>query len=213
MIDAISLSKTILDFEFVIALYTVERCLSFTEGLTRSLQGRAVDILKAVNHIGILKLVLTDARSDVDRQFHLIFESVSRFANKHNVSITTSRICSRQTARDNHPATSVEQYYRRSLAILFLDHLKGEIDNWFSAHSVLSLKCLAIIPTCFSSENTSTISDDEILDFFDIHCKSLTKADLQMWHTHFKDKEKLPDSTQSSLIHANPMIFLTLEKY
>ena len=45
VIDAISLSKAILDFEFIIALYTVERYLSFTEGLTRSLQGRAVDIL------------------------------------------------------------------------------------------------------------------------------------------------------------------------
>ena len=95
VIDAISLSKAILDFEFIIALYTVERYLSYTEGLTRSLQGRAVDILEAVNHIGILKLVLTDARSDVDRQFHSIFESASRFANKHNVSITTPRICSR----------------------------------------------------------------------------------------------------------------------
>ena len=48
VIDAISLSKAILDFEFIIALYTVERYLSYTEGLTRSLQGRAVDILKVL---------------------------------------------------------------------------------------------------------------------------------------------------------------------
>ena len=33
-----------------------------------------------------------------------------------------------------------------------------------------------------------------------------------MWHTHFKDKEKLPDSPQSSLIHANPMIFPNIRK-
>ena len=88
VIDAVSLSKAILDFVFIIALYTVERYLSYTEGLTRSLQGRAVDILEAVNHIGILKQVLTDARSDFDCQFHSIFESASRFANKHNISIT-----------------------------------------------------------------------------------------------------------------------------
>ena len=68
------------------------------------------------------------------------------------------------------------------------------------------------IPSCFSSENTSTISDDEILDFFDIQCKSLAKVELQMWRTHFKEKEKLPDSPQSSLIHANPLIFPNIRK-
>ena len=128
VIDAVSLSKAVLDFEFIVALHTVERYLSYTEGLTRSLQGRAVDILEAVNHIG----VLTDARFNIDHQFHLIFENASRCADKHNVTITTPRICKRQTARDNHPATSAEEYYRRSLAILFLDHLKSEIDNRFS---------------------------------------------------------------------------------
>lgn len=74
LIDAVSLSKAILDFEFIIALHTVEQYLSYTEGLTRSLRGRAVDILEAVNHIGVLKQVLTDARSDIDRQFHSILK-------------------------------------------------------------------------------------------------------------------------------------------
>ena len=62
-------------------------------------------------------------------QFHLLFESASRCANKHNVSITTPRLCHRQTARDNHPAISVEEYYRRSLAIPFIDHLNSEIES------------------------------------------------------------------------------------
>jgi len=100
-----------------------------------------MDILQAVNHIGVLKQVLSDARCNIDHQFHLIFENAS---DKHNVSITTPRICRRQTAQDNHPATSAEEYYRRSLATLFLDHMKSEIENRFSAHSILSLKCLAI---------------------------------------------------------------------
>ena len=53
--DATSLCKAILDFEFIITLYTVERYLSYTEGLTRSLQGRATDLIAAINHIDVLK--------------------------------------------------------------------------------------------------------------------------------------------------------------
>ena len=126
--DATSLCKTILDFEFIISLHTVERYLSYTERLTRSLQGRATDIVAAINHIDVLKQVLTDARSDIDCKFHSLFEAASHCTNKHDVSITTPRLCHRQTAQENHPASFVEEYYRRSLAIPFIDHLKSVIE-------------------------------------------------------------------------------------
>ena len=120
LMDAMSLNKAMLDFEFIITLYVVERYLSYTESLTRSLQVRALDILRAVDHIATLKQVLTDARSGIDEQFHLIFTNASRCARKHNVDVTMPRRCSRQTARENHPGDTAEEYYRRSLAIPFL---------------------------------------------------------------------------------------------
>jgi len=62
-VDAIALSKCLLDFELIIALHVVERYMSYTESLSRALQARALDIVQAVQHIGVLKQVLTDARS------------------------------------------------------------------------------------------------------------------------------------------------------
>ena len=53
IIDAVALSKAILNFEFIITLHVVERYMSFTESLTRSLQARALDIIKAVQHIAV----------------------------------------------------------------------------------------------------------------------------------------------------------------
>jgi len=50
LMDAMSLNKAMLDFEFIITLYVVERYLSYTENLTRSLQAKALDILRAVDH-------------------------------------------------------------------------------------------------------------------------------------------------------------------
>ena len=57
----------------------------------------------------------------------------------------------RQTARENHPADITGEYYRRSLAIPSLDYLKEEIKKRFTSHSVMAIKCLGIIPSCFSS--------------------------------------------------------------
>ena len=82
VIDAVALTKSILDFEFIIALHVVERYMSYTESLTRSLQARALDIVQAVHHISTLKQVLSDARSDIDQQFHSIYLNTKRCADK-----------------------------------------------------------------------------------------------------------------------------------
>ena len=75
--------------------------MSYTESITRCLQARALDIVRAVKHINTLKKVLADAHSDIDLQFHILYENASRLAQKYDVEVKTPRICSRQ-ARANH---------------------------------------------------------------------------------------------------------------
>ena len=53
IVDAVSLSKAILSFEFIITLRTVEWYMSFTESLTQSLQARSLDLLQVVKHVSV----------------------------------------------------------------------------------------------------------------------------------------------------------------
>ena len=69
---------------------------------------------------------------DIDLQFHILYKNASRLVRKSDVVVKTLRICSRQ-ARANHPSSTIEEYYRRSLAIPFLDHLESQIDTRFTA--------------------------------------------------------------------------------
>ena len=163
IIDAVALSKAILNFEFLITLHVVERYMSFTESLTRSLQARALDIIKAVQYIAVLKQVLGDASSDIETQFKILFTNAFKCGEKYDISVAIPRRCSRQTARDNHPGSTVEEYYRRSLAVPFLDHLISEIEIRFTSHSLTAMKSLGIIPSCFSSSEKAT--DDELIAF------------------------------------------------
>ena len=84
--------------------------MSFTESLTRSLQAGELDIIKAVQHIAVLKQVLGDAHSDIETQFKILFTNAFKRAEKYDVSVTIPRRCSRQTARENHPGSTVEEY-------------------------------------------------------------------------------------------------------
>ena len=66
------------------------------------------------------------------------------------------RRCSRQTAHENHPGDTPEEYYRRSPAIPFLDHLKYDIENMFVSHSLLAIKCLSTILSSFEAAGAAS---------------------------------------------------------
>ena len=210
LVDATSLTHAILSFEFILTLRVVERYMSYTESITRALQARAIDIIQAVSQVSTLKKILIDARSQVDIQFAAIYEKASRHAHSYGIEAKAPRRCARQTRRENHPG-STEEYYRRCLAIPFLDHLKNEIDHRFNSHTVTAMRCLGIVPSCFESENKA--SDQEMLDFFkdDLTFPSAAEAELELWRSHFDGKD-LPDTPQAAFQYANPVLFPNIRK-
>lgn len=122
----------------------------------------------------------------------------TRRAKKCDIAVKNPRRCSKQTAHENHPGDNTEQYYRRSLTIPFLDHLKDDIDSRFTSYSITAMRCLGIIPSCFTSADRA--SDDEMLHFFedDVFFPSAARAELDLWRYHFIGKE-LPDTPKVAL--------------
>ena len=80
------------------------------------------------------------------------------------------------------------------------------MDRRFTPDSMMAIKCLGIIPSCFASSEKA--DDDEMLEFCkdDTSFDSTVKTELQLWHAYFKEKE-LPETAQSSLHYANSLIF------
>jgi len=57
-------------------------------------------------------------------------------------------------------------------------------------------------------------NDDEVFDFFkeDVTFDSAVKVELQLWRTYFHDHVELPDTPQSSLKYASPLLFPNIRK-
>ena len=53
---------------------------------------------------------------------------------------STPRICSKQALRANPPFKSVEEYYRISISVPFLDHLSSQLDLRFTLEKIEVLK-------------------------------------------------------------------------
>jgi len=61
-------------------------------------------------------------------------------------SIILSRTVGRQTCRDNTPADSPEQYYKRTIFFPLLDHFILQLENRFSKHHLVKSTLQSLIP-------------------------------------------------------------------
>ena len=64
------------------------------------------------------------------------------------------------------------------------------MDRRFTSDSIMAIKCLGIIPSCFASSEKA--DDDEMLEFFkdDTCFDSTVKTKLQLWHAYCTLKKK-----------------------
>ncbi|KAL5506193.1 hypothetical protein EMCRGX_G007787 [Ephydatia muelleri] len=56
------------------------------------------------------------------------------------------RCCGRQRGRDNVPAQEPEEYFKRSVTIPFLDHLRNKLEQRFSSDQQRVVQGLSLIP-------------------------------------------------------------------
>ncbi|XP_039969236.1 uncharacterized protein LOC120781178, partial [Bactrocera tryoni] len=75
----------------------------------------------------------------------LIFESVKTIAAELDLEIKNPRLAKRQTNRDNYEG-DLEEYYRRSIYIPFLDNFLDQINERFLKHRELLSKIENILP-------------------------------------------------------------------
>ena len=157
-----------------------------------------------------LKKILSDAHSHVDIQFCAIYERASRHDQNYNLAPQTPRRCVRQAGLDNHPG-STEEYYHKSLAILFRDHLQNEINHRFTLHLLMATHCLDLVPSCFMSENKGSAS--EMIEFFkdDLLLPLAAEAELELLRSHFVGKD-FTEKPQAAFQQANPVTFLNVSK-
>jgi hypothetical protein len=113
--------------------------------LTVKLQKKARDISSAYREIGEVTSCIQGLRESVHITFTQWFGECKNMAQACGLDITIPRQCQRQTLRDNHPAEDAEEFFRRSLAIPFLDYLSSDLQSRFS-HPKLAADGLTLVP-------------------------------------------------------------------
>lgn len=113
-------------------------CLQYLRGFTRSLQAEAKDIVQAVSEVNSVKATLQEVRDNVEKYHSEWFADMKNMCDSINVELSLPRICGCQR-RDNVPATTSSEYFRRTITIPILDHLLTEMKARFDTHQQTAL--------------------------------------------------------------------------
>jgi hypothetical protein len=143
--DASSLVHALCNFEFVVCLVIVQRCLSFLKGLSKLLQEKSLDVCRCLKHVQIVKHSLEECRRNMDNFHRQCFNKARDLCEDLDIAIKKPRICSRETKRTNVPSESTEEYYRRAITAPLLDHLVSEMNGRFTdLHSRAATRILLV---------------------------------------------------------------------
>ena len=119
--DANILRLAVIDTDFLCALVITNAVLNYIQALTSSLQSEAKDIVEAVSEIANVTATLKDVRRNIDMHHSQWFNDVEKLCQSVGLQPSIPRLCSRQCHRDNFPAVSPSEYYRRSISIPLVD--------------------------------------------------------------------------------------------
>jgi hypothetical protein len=113
------MKKAIKKFEFIVCLILVERCLKCTKPLTLQLQCASLDAGKAREKVSTLYLTINELRSDIDETHDAFYQMAVDLAKEVKIEPTKKRTTGSQVHRENVPADSTSDYYKRAVTIPF----------------------------------------------------------------------------------------------
>ena len=109
-----------------------------------------VDIVQGIELVEDVQEQMRELK-DVDKWHTVWFEMAVDVAEAVNIELTILHGCGRRTQKSNIPADVPKVYYRRTLTVLFLDHLISKLSDRFSANAkVITLGLL--LSSCYFDE-------------------------------------------------------------
>jgi len=183
---AFQLSNSINNSVFIIALHVIEKFFSLTLPLSIALQKVNIDLSYCYERVTDVCQIFKEIRENSDDEFKQIFSNSEESMLEGIIEVP--RTVGRQTARNNIPSDSPEQYYKRSIFLPFLDHYICQLQDRFTNHHHVMAKLQSLIPNFL--KNTTDINDfQEVALFYkDILPNYETfDAEIKIWLAKWKN--------------------------
>ncbi|GBL78891.1 hypothetical protein AVEN_48870-1 [Araneus ventricosus] len=127
-----ALSSSISQFQFLVNLFVLSRVLSTTHNLSEKLK-KNIDLSQAMANVTSVLDLLSKQRVNANDNFKTLYALVKEIAAKLDIKEEIPRVCRLQTARNNVPYSTEEEYYRRAVYVPYLDDFFNSLKECFES--------------------------------------------------------------------------------
>ena len=205
--NALAHLKALESFEFIYALVALQRSLLYLKHAVIALQGPDQDIVTGVGLIEQSCTELKALRENIDAYSLRIFQHSSRIAEQSGVVVAMPRVTQQQRNRANPVSSSIQEYFKLTITIPFLDHLISDLSFRFDAHAKRAASLQSIIPARIT-EGLSIDDISEGVEFYsdDLPNPGIVDEELSCWKSRWltipaKDR---PQTISASLKQCSP---------
>ena len=206
--EAQQILASITTFDFIIVFMSIYQYLSHLSGITFKLQNSALDIVEAYGMIEGIRGLYKLERQNIDNNFQVIYDHSCRMAEKVGSSVSMPRIAARQQHRSNISSDTPLDYYKKNVAIPFLDHISTHLAEQFSSLTITAGSILGIVPSVMHSKE---IDLSRIVEVYhdDLPSPELLELEIMRWKSKYSDVpyDKLPSSPSSAIKDCDTEIY------
>lgn len=191
------LLTTIESFAFIVTFLIAKNCLESVKPVAKLLQSSDLDCYEAHGIIQQSITELKSMRTDIETTFKDWYADAVKLCEDVHGTVAMPRITGRQRHRENNPSSNPEEYFRKTVAISFLDHMTTEMDSRFSEDSKKCHDLFGLIPKVIT-KSTDVGQLHEDLQFWksDIPTPLSLRYELNHWKKTWATK--LNESTTPS---------------
>ena len=129
-------------------------------------------------------------RENVDLKFNNIYKEAKDVAEKLNIEPKMPRICSSQRNRSNVPSNNIEEYYKKSIFIPYLDDLMMALNERFIPHNETITSLQYVLPSIVVEKPFSYLK--KAVEFYENDLPGLNdviEAEYEIWQAKWKNIE------------------------
>ncbi|KAJ8024838.1 52 kDa repressor of the inhibitor of the protein kinase [Holothuria leucospilota] len=202
-----SLLLAITSFDFLMAFTVSKDVLGYAKGLSTSLQAKNHNICKAMQEVSVVKKSLQSAREQVESKHKEWFQKAKSMAESVNAEEPRlPRKCGRQKHKDNTPAKNIEEHYRVTITVPFLDHMVTQLNDKFAESQQKATLALFLIP----SQLPENMDWKELVTMYanDLPFPENFECELSCWKTKWQSwPGRKPTTLEEAMDHADNLLY------
>ncbi|XP_071177886.1 52 kDa repressor of the inhibitor of the protein kinase-like [Mytilus edulis] len=207
------LLKRITDATFIVCFQTAMYYYGYLNGLSRKLQGTALDLLQGYSMVDNIKNVLISARGN-DAEYDNVYQKAEQMAEIADTELVIPRRCGRQTQRSNVPGDTPQDYFKRAVYLPYIDALIQEYSSRFNSLSQKAVKAMALIPAHLEQTNRDAL--DDLLEVYidDLPMASSFQKEYNLWQRQWSSQTDKPTNIKDTLVDSRvcPLLFPNITK-